>query len=151
MRKCHYECLYFSSYSSKAVHFHPAHMILQSVHRVIEIIWYIYPYLPPKSSKFVFPGIQILISQYFPPSRKLPTLQETSNLKKIMLTSNTSVSGTGIGEDDFLAGKFFRSPSSSPVSLTVKSSVGSINTYESSLDARLEMEHKGKFNTVTIE
>ena len=31
--------------SSKAVHFHPAHMILQSVHRVIEIVWYIYPYL----------------------------------------------------------------------------------------------------------
>ena len=62
MRKWHYECLYFSSYSSKAVHFNPAHMILQSVHRVIEIVWYIYPYLPPKSSKFLFPGIQIHIS-----------------------------------------------------------------------------------------
>jgi len=81
MRKCHYECMYFSSYSSKAVHFHPAHMILQSVHQVIEIVWYIYLYLPPKSSKFLFPGIQILISRYFPPSRefllfpgKLPTL-----------------------------------------------------------------------------
>ena len=66
MRKCHYECLYFSSYSSKAVLFYPAHMILQSVHRVIQLIWYLYPYLPPKSSKFLFPGIQILISQYFP-------------------------------------------------------------------------------------
>ena len=41
MRKCHSECLYFSSYSSKAVHFHPAHTVLQSVHRVIEIVWYI--------------------------------------------------------------------------------------------------------------
>ena len=69
MRKCHYECLYFSSYSSKAVHFHPAHMILQSVHPVIEIVWYKYLYLPPKASKFLFPGIKILISQYFPPSQ----------------------------------------------------------------------------------
>ena len=70
MRKCHYECLYFSSYSSNTVHFYPAHMILQSVHNRNCMV-YIPVFTTKILSKFLFPGIQILISQYFPQYREI--------------------------------------------------------------------------------
>ena len=67
-------------------------MILQSVHRVIEIVWYIYPYLPPKSSRFLFPGIQILISQYFPPGNCQPWFPSSSTEPTFLRRFSTKIS-----------------------------------------------------------